>query len=65
MYFKYDNELKITMCYAENKDECSSCANFDICPLVHYVEQDLVIPHYERIEIEECPLKGIINLDLM
>ena len=63
MYFKYNEDLEITMCFAERKDECSTCANFDICPLVCCVENHLMIPHYEHIDVACCPLKGEINLE--
>ncbi len=61
MYFKYDEKLKLTMCYTENKDECSVCINFDICPLITGIEKNLVIPHYENIVIKKCPLQGKIE----
>ena len=49
MYFKYNEDLEITMCFAERKDECSTCANFDICPLVCCVENHLMTRGGKRL----------------
>lgn len=56
MYFDYDDKLKITLCFTETKDKCSTCINFDICPLVHCIENNMVVPHYENINIKDCLL---------
>lgn len=56
MHFEYDEKLKITLCYGDKKDKCSTCMNYEVCPLISSIETHLVYPAYGKIYIKECPM---------
>ncbi len=55
MYATINKQSKLEI-HTTEKDLCSKCKNVYKCPLIHCISQELVVLHYEDIEILSCGL---------
>lgn len=56
MYFEYDEVEGYTEVIAEAKDSCVLCRNFDDCPLIKAISDNVVYPSAAQLIIEDCPM---------
>ncbi len=57
---EYDNQVNL---YAEYEDLCYLCANVEVCPFIAAFCQEVVIPRYESIKVENCGMYEKLILD--
>lgn len=53
MYVSVNNEGVIEV-FAEEHDKCFTCGEMKDCPLMAALQTEVVILHYEAINIEDC-----------
>ena len=56
MFFEYNEEVDITEIQTETSDICIFCKYYDYCPLISAVENNIVYPSANYLEIDDCPM---------
>lgn len=54
MHFDYNEDEGITEVYTATSDDCVMCRYFDFCPLIDAIENNLVYPAANILNIEGC-----------
>jgi len=49
--------------FADDSDLCYTCSNFEGCPLMSAVQDEVVVLRYEKIHVKECAMFREFSFD--